>query len=67
MELKVQDKKFLLKIKDNGIGFPAEIDYRNTDSLGLQLVITLVDQIDGVIELDLTDGTEFSINFEERK
>lgn len=67
VELKIRDGKFLLKIKDNGIGFPAGIDYRNTDSLGLQLVITLVDQIDGIIRMDQTDGTEFSIIFEERK
>jgi PAS domain S-box-containing protein len=67
VELKVRDKKVHLKITDNGIGFPAEIDYRNTDSLGLQLVITLVDQIDGIVELNLTNGTEFFITFEEKK
>ena len=57
----------MLIIKDNGIGLPQDIDYINTESLGLQLVITLVDQIDGTIELNSINGTEFSISFEERK
>ncbi len=67
VELSVLKGKILLKIKDNGIGLPPEIDYRTTESLGLQLVVTLVDQIDGTIELNTTDGTEFSINFKEKK
>ncbi|MDY0386779.1 MAG: histidine kinase dimerization/phosphoacceptor domain -containing protein [Methanolobus sp.] len=67
VELKVVQDNFLLKVKDNGIGLPPEIDYRNTESLGLQLVVTLVDQIDGTIELNTTDGTEFSIIFKEKK
>ncbi|WP_342303760.1 PAS domain S-box protein [Methanolobus sp. ZRKC5] len=67
VELSVLRGNFLIKIKDNGIGLSSEIDYRNTESLGLQLVVTLVDQIDGTIELNTIDGTEFSINFKERK
>ena len=67
VELKVLKNDFLLKIKDNGIGISSDIDYRNTESLGLQLVTTLVDQIDGTIELNSVHGTEFIINFAERK
>ncbi|WP_406660355.1 histidine kinase dimerization/phosphoacceptor domain -containing protein [Methanolobus sp. ZRKC3] len=67
VELKVLKDHFFLKIRDNGIGMPSKIDYRNTESLGLQLVVTLVDQIDGTIELNSIDGTEFSIDFEESK
>jgi len=32
------DDKYVLNIKDNGVGFPDNIDYKNTESLGLQLV-----------------------------
>ncbi len=39
-------------MKDNGVGFPDDIDYKNTESLGLQLVNNLVSQIDGTVELD---------------
>ena len=44
--LKIDDK-YVLNIDDNGVGFPDNIDYKNTESLGLQLVTSLVDQIDG--------------------
>lgn len=67
VELSVLKGNIQLRIKDNGIGLSSKIDYRNTESLGLQLVVTLVDQIDGTIELNAIDGTEFSINFKEEK
>ncbi|WP_440946288.1 ATP-binding protein [Methanosarcina sp. T3] len=56
-------EKLILTVRDNGIGFPDKLDFRNTTSLGLQLVITLVDQIEGDIELDTKAGTEFKISF----
>ncbi|MBN2110429.1 MAG: PAS domain S-box protein [Methanosarcinaceae archaeon] len=67
VELKIKDRFLVLKIRDNGVGLPSTIDFRNTDSLGLQLVTTLVDQIDGNIELDASNGTEFIIHFKEVK
>jgi two-component sensor histidine kinase len=66
--LKKEEKgnHFLLTVRDNGRGFPEEIDFRETESLGLQLVINLVDQIEGSIELNTTgEGTEFRISFRE--
>jgi PAS domain S-box-containing protein len=59
----VEENKFSLIISDNGIGFPEDIDFRNTKSLGMQLVITLTDQIDGRIELIRGNGTTFKITF----
>lgn len=56
-------RHFTLIVKDNGIGFPDSIDFRNTSSLGLQLVNTLVDQINGSIELEKGPGTKFKIGF----
>lgn len=52
-----------LNIKDDGVGLPNEIDYRDTDSLGLQLVMTLTEQLGGIIELDNTKGANYSIIF----
>ena len=49
----------------NGAGFPEDIDFRNTSSLGLQLVNELVKQLDGTIELNKDKGTEFKIIFKE--
>jgi PAS domain S-box-containing protein len=54
-------------VSDNGLGFPAELDFRKADTLGLQLVNTLVkDQLGGKIELDRTAGTKFKITFEKK-
>ncbi|MCC7576011.1 MAG: HAMP domain-containing protein, partial [Methanomethylovorans sp.] len=63
IDLKFDGKKFTLLICDNGKGFPEDVNFRETESLGLQLVTTLVDQIDGTIGLEKNDGTRFTITF----
>ncbi|MGB8227176.1 MAG: histidine kinase dimerization/phosphoacceptor domain -containing protein [Sedimentisphaerales bacterium] len=51
-------------ISDNGIGLPAELDFQKTETLGLQIVNTLVkNQLGGEIELDRSIGTKFKIKF----
>ncbi|TFH03624.1 MAG: PAS domain S-box protein, partial [Methanosarcina sp.] len=54
---------FILTVSDNGIGMPESFDLENPDNLGMQLVTTLVDQLDGEIELKRDNGTEFIIRF----
>lgn len=56
--------KIELIVSDNGDGFPKEIDFKNTESLGLQLVNTLTEQLDGTIEFNGAGGAEFKIKFE---
>ncbi len=53
----------ILTVADNGIGLPLEIDFRNTQSLGLQLVSVLSGQLHGTIELSRDKGTKFTIIF----
>jgi len=55
--------QILLEISDNGNGFPKDVDFRNTESLGLQLVVTLADQLGGEIDLDRSEGTVFRLKF----
>ena len=54
-----------LIVKDNGKGLPNNFDFRKTESLGLQLVTTLVEQIDGTINCETKKGkgTAFIIEF----
>jgi two-component sensor histidine kinase len=39
------------------------LDFRNTESLGLQLVAAPVEQLEGTVELDRGSGTTFKITF----
>ena len=57
--------QILLTVRDDGVGFKEDIDLFNSDSLGLELVCTFVEQIDGTIELDKTNGTKIEIAFKE--
>jgi two-component sensor histidine kinase len=52
-----------LIIRDNGVGVPKDFEFQHTESLGMQLVNTLVNQLDGDIELNSNGGTEFKITF----
>jgi len=54
---------FSLTISDNGKGIPENVELESVESLGLQLVNILVDQLDGNIELKHNPGTEFRIEF----
>jgi len=45
------------------VGIPESLDIEDLESLGLQLVVSLVDQLDGELELKRENGTEFIIKF----
>ncbi len=53
-----------LEYTDDGIGIPKDFDWKNTKSMGLNLVKILVEnQLDGSMDLDNTNGTKFTIKF----
>ena len=52
-----------LVVADDGRGFPPGVDFRNTASFGLQLVMTLVEQLQGTIELEAARGTRILVRF----
>ena len=57
------DGAFTVVVADDGIGIPEHIDFRNTESLGLQVVCTLVEQLGGMIDMERGPGTRFSMTF----
>ncbi len=63
--LSKNEDEYVLAIADNGIGLPQDLDYKNNDSMGMELVGSLIEQIDGEIELNGLNGTEFKIAFKE--
>ena len=66
VSIRDKDGQIEMEISDNGIGLPEDLDYENSDSLGLQLVYTLVDQLDARIEVDTLKGTKYLITFEKQ-
>ena len=67
LKLKSSQEQMELTIADDGIGIPKDTDIENTETLGLQLVKNLTEQIDGQIEINRSHGTEFKITFKELK
>ncbi len=61
----ISASRYKMVVADNGVGIPEELDFRNSDSLGLQLVCLLSKQLGGNIELDRRGGTRFTVEFEE--
>jgi len=53
-----------LSVRDDGRGLPEGLDFRRTETLGLQLVCTLVDQLGGTIEREPGGGTAFLVTFD---
>jgi PAS domain S-box-containing protein len=58
-------RKFLLGVNDDGVGLPASIDVRSTETLGLHLVSTLAEQLKGELSVTRGGGTSFMLEFEE--
>ncbi len=52
-----------LRVSDNGVGLPADLDWRNSSSLGLRLVQMLAGQMRGTVQTSPGPGTEFQIRF----
>lgn len=58
-----EDGVVTVVVGDNGVGLPRWLDFRQSESLGMQLVTTLTDQLGGTIDLNRNKGTEFTMRF----
>jgi len=63
IQFESKNNLYELTVGDNGKGFPKYLDFRNAESLGLQLVRLLCKKISANIELDRSKGTLFKIVF----
>jgi two-component sensor histidine kinase len=54
---------YTLMVKDDGKGVPPNFDINGTDTLGLKLVSTLVEQLEGTLQVESNEGTCFKIQF----
>ena len=58
-------EKYILSIKDNGIGLPKNYNELHTNSIGFDLINGLSEQIDGKVNININKGTEISIEFKD--
>lgn len=65
LELKCENNFVFLVLRDNGVGFKDNVSFQNSNSLGLQLVNTLIEQIDGQYKFksEKDIGTEIQVTF----
>ena len=63
VSLREIDGKIELIVFDNGVGLPDHVDYKSSETLGLQLVMIEVAQLDGLINYDKNNGSKYTITF----
>ncbi|MCD4817659.1 MAG: cache domain-containing protein [Candidatus Cloacimonetes bacterium] len=61
--VKKSSSEFLLIVEDNGIGLPENVNFEGEKSLGLYLVKILVLQLEAIMEIDRSTGTNFTFKF----
>jgi len=59
--LKQEESGIHLRISDDGIGFPLDIDFHRTTSLGLQLVKSLAGQLNADLQMQSGEGTRVEV------
>jgi PAS domain S-box-containing protein len=60
------DGQLELMVSDDGVGMPMNFDFKDSDTLGVQIVKALAEhQLRGTLVLDRTKGTKFLIRFKE--
>jgi two-component sensor histidine kinase len=67
LQLSEKNTIITLVVGDDGVGLPEGFNIAETESLGLQLVITLVEQLGGNIEINTKKGIKYFITFEKQK
>lgn len=59
----ISEDIYVLTVADDGIGLPDDFNIDQTESLGMQLVTSLVKQLNGNLEISGDNGTTFTIRF----
>jgi len=64
--LREENNDILIAVMDDGVGLPKDFAYEKNNSLGIQLVYALLDQLDATVKIDQSNGTEFFISFQRK-
>lgn len=58
-----EDGEIRLRVADNGVGFPSGFDWKQTRSLGFQIVGVLSRQLGATVACETAHGVEFTLTF----
>ncbi|MFA5191707.1 MAG: PAS domain S-box protein [Verrucomicrobiia bacterium] len=61
------EEQIILRVADNGVGLPPELDIHQTGTLGHQLVFMLVEKLRGAVEISRERGVAFHITFQAKQ
>lgn len=61
--IKETNKTVKILIGDNGVGFPENFSLKNNNSLGVELIDSLIEQIDGSVNIINQNGAYYEITF----
>jgi PAS domain S-box-containing protein len=67
LELEEKNNIIMLVVGDDGVGLPQNFDVTSSETLGLQLVVTLIEQLDGKLKIENKKGIKYFITFEKQK
>ncbi|MGM0577894.1 MAG: histidine kinase dimerization/phosphoacceptor domain -containing protein [Myxococcota bacterium] len=59
----IEPGRYELRVADDGVGLPGDLDVHAIGSLGLKIVTSLARQLGGSLDIDRGEGTEFRITF----
>lgn len=65
ISLKSQNNGYTLNVMDDGIGLPKNLDINQTETLGMRLILNLVEQLEGNLSINSNKGLEYNIDFKE--
>ncbi|MDH7510611.1 MAG: MASE3 domain-containing protein [Methanolinea sp.] len=61
IRVRKKDHAIAIRVSDDGTGIPEDFNWKEPPTLGLRIVLSLVGQLRGTIDLDRRQGTVFSI------
>jgi PAS domain S-box-containing protein len=64
---RTDNEMIAIRVKDDGIGIPEEVEVQKPKTLGLELLKALVNQLGGTVQFNHDNGTEVNIQFKALK
>lgn len=67
VNMKDEGDQVFVEIKDDGVGLPEEFSVEEQSSIGMNIIQTLIDQLNGSLEVSNNEGGCFRIQFKKSK